>query len=324
MSELTMIQGAKKGAPQLKPPKVHGQRALYHWIAEAISDPDKDGPIHQLTLVHLVNDSQEEIHTIRRGDNTWIAEELADRIQSKAEWTAQNMLGTQEFKLYACYGTVAEPQAFYYFKIQKGYSTGQVTADSPDSKGLLQQQMRTFSEMAQMMMQQQQFLFKAQQDLMGPLLAENRELRRESRESFEVLKDLMIAHHDQRHEHRKKELQMVRETEERRKWISFVPLLANTLLGREVFPQSAADTAILDAAADALTEDEILMLGSKIPPELMGPLAARNEKYLAEKRRREEATAQALSYETPLAAAKDELELEGEVLDSESQEEQKS
>ena len=70
-------------------------------------------------------------------------------------------------------------------------------------------------------------------------------------------------------------LQFERDTEERRKWLNFAPPLINTLLGRDIFPQSTADTPLVESIAESLTEADIMKLASSLKPELWGPLAHR-------------------------------------------------
>jgi hypothetical protein len=94
---------------------------------------------------------------------------------------------------------------------------------------------------------------------------------------------MMLTKITEDREHQFKVLQYERATGERKKWMSFAPALVNTVLGKEVFPQSVEDTALVETIADSLGEEEVMKLGAVLKPEIMGPLANRLVKYQAKK-----------------------------------------
>jgi hypothetical protein len=98
-------------------------------------------------------------------------------------------------------------------------------------------------------------------------MRENLEVRRENREGFTLVKELLAAQALNRHEFKMKELEFERSTEERKKWLDFAPSLVNTILGSEVFPQSTEDTSLLESIADSLSEEDLMKLSSVLKPE---------------------------------------------------------
>jgi hypothetical protein len=289
-------------------PGTHQRRPLYHWVADCLSDENKAGKVNRITLLHAIReDHHVEVYSFTKAP--FEAKAIGELLEAKAEFHAQDLPGPQQFVIAVCWDDSPSPQAHHPFTVNRSIA-GTGFVETGESRNAMIQQQKILAETTKHMLEQSSSLFRLQNETTAPLYRHYSELMHENRAMFETMKELMISMHDKRHEQRKDELKYVRDTEERRKWISFIPLLANTLLGREVFPQNSADSAILDAAADNLSPEEVMMLATKIPPELMGPLSARNEKYLAEKRQREEATQAALAYETPMLAAQDELEME--------------
>ena len=67
--------------------------------------------------------------------------------------------------------------------------------------------------------------------------------------------------------------------------MKFAPPLINTVLGKEIFPQSVADTALIDSIANHLSEEQIEMLATSnlFPPVVWGPLAQRLDHALKKK-----------------------------------------
>lgn len=67
------------------------------------------------------------------------------------------------------------------------------------------------------------------------------------------------------------------------------PALVNSIAGREVFPQSSEDTALVDAIAEGVKPEQIAMLAHLVPPSLAGPLMDRLGRALDAKAEREKA-----------------------------------
>lgn len=272
------------------------KQSLESWIHEAMVDPEKDKPISQITLVHIAG-SENEIHSVKFGSKQWTPAELSTLFRHKAESYSQELSGVQTFALLAFYGGTTEQQARHPFVVS-GATDFQLTTENADAKGITQQSMRHLEVQAQMYSRGQAVIIDAQQRLIETLTRNALEDRRENRELIGILKDVVLTQATNNHEHKMKELEYERSSAERKKWIGFLPGLVNNILGKEVFPQSTADTALLETIADNLTPDQLEKLGSTLKPEVLGPIAERFSKHF-EKRKLEAKTAKQLAAKNP-------------------------
>jgi hypothetical protein len=277
------------------------RQTLQQWIHEALTDEDKLKPCSALSLVHRSGPREQEIHTTQLGAKQWDAQELAKMFLGKAENYAAELPGVQTFNLLAFYGNNPQWEAIKPFMVAGMEELPGMATEPATKEGMVAQAMRHTEAMTQAFMKQTQVLTGAMQAMFEQVTRENISLRRENQDATVIVRDAMLQLTGQRNEAVMKQLEFKRSSEERAKWLSFGPAFINTILGREVFPQQTADTALIDAIADNLTEDDIQRLAATgvIKPEVWGPLAARMAKSLEKKRLAKEQAAQALSTVDP-------------------------
>jgi len=262
------------------------RQPLDGWIQEAITDADKDGKISAISCVHVIGQSQREVHTVKFADRVWSPKDLAALFVSKCESFAQDLPGQQTFCLLAFYGNKNEPEATHPFVV--------VTADASLQMGLLsdpatdlgqkQQGMRHLEVMAGLHLRGLSALVEHQNQSLQRADRRIAEAETDVRELTLIFRQMMFEKMEHDQKQKLAILQFQRDSAERGKWLGFVPGLVNNLLGREVFPQNTEDTALIESAAEHLTSDQVKMLSSVLPPELWGPLSSRFEKYMREKR----------------------------------------
>jgi hypothetical protein len=265
---------------------------LEKWIQEALNDPDKDGPCVAIGLFHVKSSmggaAREEIHTTRLA-GTATARQLADLMQSKAETFAGGLTGAQTFRVGAFYGeNPTEPQATYVLLVNGVTEHDGLSTEGPTTAGMVTQMMRHNEALVQQSYQQTSRLFE-RMDRHSELIARSYtdmvehsvKLRQENVEAWEFVKKLVFMRAEEEHEREMKVLEHGRSTEERKKLLSMIPALANTVVGREVFPQSAADGALLDAIFEHVKPEQLQMaiqyLG--LPAEVTAPLMNRAAQY---------------------------------------------
>lgn len=287
------------------------RKSIQAWIHEAMVDPDKDDPISMMALVHMTGQQTREIHTTKfSSGKSWEAKALAEMFRGKAETYSQDLSGVQTFNLLAFYGGRSEPQAAFPFIVNSvaDPANAHLSTEPPTAEGKAMQGMRQ----TEMLFQQTYRRQAAQDDYTLRLLEiQNRmlsETMSENREMFVVMKEMMMTTALNQHQHKMKELEYQRSSEERKKFLTFVPPLVNTILGRDVFPQSTEDTALIESIADSLSEEDVMKIAGVIKPEMLGPLMARVEKALIKKRKEDEHDTQlkgilAKSIENPEADA---------------------
>lgn len=264
------------------------RKTLDKWIDEAISDKSFDGQCRMLALVHMVGSQPKELHTTKfTGGMSWTAKDLADLYRDKAETYAQDLQGVQMFQLLAFYGDSGQAQAFLPFAINPqadgGFGLG---TEQPTEAGRLQQKMRIDDALIgqvyrrQGVMDDHAIMFIREMSVtMRDMARANKELMQENRDAFNIVKDVLMTQASNTHKFEMEKKNYERATIERKKWLSFLPPLVNSVLGREIFPAGIEDTALLEGIADGIEEKDLMTLAQVIKPEMLGPLMARLERY---------------------------------------------
>lgn len=272
------------------------ENPLTSWIKHALSDPDKPNPCTSLTIVKEVRGGVEDVHSKQFTTGIqWNPSELADSLYSICKENCKHDRGLEHrYKIMAFYGGSDYPEASKSFVITPygSESDPEFLDDAPNAKGALAQGMRLTEALVQ-------GSFKIIAQTIGSTAEENKSLREENRAMFTMLKDAIVKIAETEHDRDMKKLQFERSTEERRMWMTYVPLLVNTVLDKEVFPQSAVDTTIVNAVADNLSIEDLQLLSTKLPPHLWGPLAARIEKFMKEKNAQQAAEKRSLTLVKP-------------------------
>ncbi len=253
-----------------------------------MSDPDKEGSCIALSLVHMVGASDKEIHTVRLIGKALLHRDLADLFQKKADAYSQDLPGVQTFCLLAFYGdNDKEPQARHPFTVTGDLGLGDgsgLLTEPPTQNGLLQQMMRHTESMVQL-------TYRATAQVQDTLIRSNdsqarqiHDLQEENYRMLEVLKTYILDRENHRHDHEMKELEYQRSSAERQKWLALAPSLVNQILGKQIFPQNTEDSALIEAAAEHLSREDMQKLAAKLPQEIMLPLLKRFEGHVKKQR----------------------------------------
>lgn len=267
------------------------KQTLDQWIREALIDPDKDGACTAISLVHMPG--EKEIHTVKFGAKPRDPKELASLFRGKAESYAAEITGVQTFNLLAFYDQRSEPQARKPILV-KGHDEydGMVT-EGPDAKGQTMQGMRHLEVVMQMGLRHTSNLLEGSSKTIDALLRQNQQLMQENRDSFDIVKQLMIKQIEGDHTRRMESLAYERASAERAKWLGMAPGLVNTLFGKEIFPQNTADSALIEGMLESLEnlpDHAINVLASNVKPEVWGPLADRLTQRMRTRRLKREET----------------------------------
>ena len=254
------------------------RQTLDGWIAEAMTDGDKNGLIAQMMLVHVVGSKETEIHAIRFGTGKqWNPKELAELFQAKADAFAQDLPGAQIFSLLACYGDEPRPQARHPFQVIGEPDFHGLTSESPDAKGAVQQTMRHLEARDREVNNMIRSVFENSTQTIDYLSRENRELRDENAKANQALREMVLGRFTEEHKFRMEEEKQKQTAELVNKAIEFAPLLLNTIAGKEVIPQSKVDSVLLTTLARSLPNEVLGEIMSKLPKEVAGAFASRIE-----------------------------------------------
>ena len=262
------------------------RKTITQWISEALNDPDKEAKCSSFVLVHKQGTNDVEVHTTRLTDGRqFTSDDLGRMFQGKANVYAQDLQGVQTFNLLAFYGTT-QPEARFPFLVNSSpdaFSSGLAT-EAPTAEGRLQQRMRHDEMVLQQTYRRQEQLDSSCMRLIDNLSSRMLSVMHENAEAFNLIKELLMSQASRDHEFRLKEQEALQKAEERKVLMKFAPALMNVVAGKDIFPQSTQDTAIVEMLAEQIPEDQFRMLVSILKPEVAAPLTARFEQILREKR----------------------------------------
>ena len=267
------------------------------WLHDAMVEIKDGRKCSMISVVHQkASGATQEVDTIKFAGSTkaWTAAEVHSRLKAKAEGFSQDLSGAQMFQYLAFYGQ-SEPESVLPFTIRPEHDPNVITPSEPATpEGKLSQNMRQGEAVFGQMYSQQRHLNEVSNTLINNLSAMLTNMTARYDAMFHGMKELLMEQALNTHKHEMERLQYQRQTEERKKWIGYVPMLANTVSGREIFPQSNADTVLVEQVAASLDENTVMMLAQVLKPELIGPLMMRVEQFQAKKRQEAEAAGLAL------------------------------
>lgn len=282
------------------------RQTLEEWIKEIRQEGEEDvrglGPLTGLALVHMKGTAPDELHVIdlKPGKRTYTDQQIAEICERKAHSYAQDLPGIQTFCLWAYFGDERKPKAQHPFVIEGEAANTGLATEGPHPQGLTQQAMRHTESMHSLIFRQSQSLFQAMQGVTTMMARENEHLRAENFEARRILGDLMMQKMTDDSAVRLREQQMAQQMKDRELLMKFAPALINTIMGKEVFPQSTADSAMLDSLVEGLADlpqDRLMSLAEYIKPEMLGPLMAKANAFL-DKRKAEAEKLHALAKTT--------------------------
>jgi hypothetical protein len=284
----------------------HGWKTLEKWIEDAMRDGDKQGKLSCLQLVVRVGMADRELHVKRfEPSDDCSPHVLAEMFHGKAMAYAQGIEGRQQFCLNAMYGGRAEVEAMHPFRVNPpadpnaGYATEEATLTGRTmqamrhgedmhaaSKGFLQVVFNRQNQMDARSDERERLAMERERIFSQSIQA----LIQENLQAVEIVKKMTLMQMEADHRRAMELEEYRRKTTERAGWMKMAPPLANQLLGKEIFPQSVEDTAIVEGIADVfLANPEYLkMLEGVFPPEKLAPIVSRISRIQAERAKLEE------------------------------------
>jgi hypothetical protein len=292
------------------------QQSTQGWIKDAVNQKRPEGPCAAIAVCHMQGAIPKEIFTCHL-DGQSTPKQLDELLRGKAESYCAELQGVQTCCLQAFYGDENQPGATRPFIITPVLTYGEngLTTEPPTTTGMRQQEMRHMEACMQIAMGAMGRAFEYMEKNVGMLMQQNQlmathnhQLREENIDAINVVKEMTMTLVDTRHEKQMKQLEHARESEERKKWLSMAPMLINTILGRSVFPDGNADTALVETIAENLDEESVMKIAGVLKPEMMGPLMARftgimekKAKTKAEQQEAQELGSGGVEYDTPVS-----------------------
>jgi hypothetical protein len=262
----------------------------------------EDGAVATVDLQHHAHSGPVEMHNMKVGHGKWgKPDEMAATFDALAVRHAKGIVGggAQQYELSVCRGTSGRPSSVLPF-VRVGSSnitgpSGSLATEPPTPIGQLQQGMRMGEQVVQGMIGQINPTFRVQGELIDRLMRRLSECDQENRELWIACKDLILDLQKTRHAEKLTELNAARMAEFQKQAMTLAPALLNMMAGREVFPLSTADTAILDSIAGWASAEDIRMITGALATKEGGPAIASSltDRFdLYHKRKAAEATAE--------------------------------
>lgn len=274
--------------------------SLEEWLRDADHAPE----LGVLTAVKAHHMIVSESGRYERGDEVdgrvfeqgkaWSPKEEASRILGKCAVYAQGLRGVQTFKLFAFYGQ-AEPTAFHHVTVSgKSGEMGETEDASP--RGALAQAMRQGDGVVNRAFGMFDRLWQVNEHLLTKYETERNYYHQQFREAEGVIIGMVREKIAESHSQRMKEMEFERSTNERNKFIAFLPAMIRHITGgKEVIPDGLADSSILETAAEVIRKmpddqkTETMTKLAGVSPELAMVLGARLTAIIERQNRDEEA-----------------------------------
>ena len=274
---------------------VRKKASLEDWLREALNCEDYEKKCSHIVLqIMSAGGAETELRTCKiGGGRNWGEAELAKFFQNYAQTYCQDLPGTHTFRLVAFYGDNT-PRLMHPFMLAGQLDNNGMGTEQPTNEGMRMQGMRhqealiqgLFGERA-VVMDAAFRLIRAQQEMIAVSSGQARDLMQENIDAVTLVKRIALEDAQKKAEHALSVRKFERESEDRRMMFKALPLLINTITGKEIIPQGASDTLLIEAIAENLKEDQIQMLVSSgmLPESVAGMVFTRFKQVLEEKRR---------------------------------------
>lgn len=268
------------------------------WVGEQFEIVEADGAeVGFIALLHYDGRGDEhEILLLKPGHKDWKnVNDITDVINRISDRHARGLQGVQSFQLTAGFGSGGKPSRFLPFqkngRLEVGLvAGGGLSSEPPTEIGMRSQAMRWGEQIVHGQVASQRALNESQQKAIESRDRRIAELEGENRELFVALRNELAKTVQLAHEWRMKELEYARSSDERQKIIKLLPALVNGISGRAVFPETAADSALIAQIAEAISPQELEFIQNAISvksPAVSALLTERFAKHQNTKREEE-------------------------------------
>ncbi len=241
------------------------------------------------SLVHMRGGQEVELKTIKIGSRQWEPKDLAELFESTAETFAGGVPGTQQFQVMAFYDDNERPQSFYPFRKACDPDHDGITTEPPTPTGQLSQFMRHLEAKERMTSQYTVSIFSILERTVKVQADRIQMLEKEQFDAVDLAKEMILKSAAQSHDREMELLKAKQSAGDREKVLALLPAVVNRVSGKEIFPQSTADSALFENLAGSLTEKQVQQLSSILTPEQWGLVAARLVDVVDKKIAKEEA-----------------------------------
>lgn len=269
------------------------------WIAEVVNELQDGAPCSSLSVSHREGSLTKEIYSIIITKDTKINPmEVSELLRKKAENHVQDLPGNQLFELQARYGGRSDCSVRLPFRISGTSEAMYGETEPPTPEGKQMQSMRWGEFGHQFWAKQVTELVRIGIDRERVLSDTVQKLTVENREAFDLLKNAILQQASNQHQYRLEEMRFQRESMVYSELARYAPALLNTVTGRELIPQSSADSALVESMIEHLTPQQIEAMKHTFPPKVFAVIMARANEYWSKKVAAEKTATEAVGEES--------------------------
>lgn len=239
------------------------------------------------SLVHMRGGQQVELKTVRIGSKAWDTKELAQLFEATAENFAGGVPGVQQFQLLAFYDDQDQPQSFYPFRKAGEQEGDGIVTEAATGTGPQSQMMRHYEADRRITTQYANSLFTFMSKELDRAERRIMQLEAEQLSAIELAKTSIMQMAEKEHERKVEILKLQRSDKDRDTLMRLLPAATNQIVGKEIFPQATADSALIDHIAETITKEQVEKLAAILTPDQWGLVANRLLKALDKKAERE-------------------------------------
>ena len=243
---------------------MNGRDEIRQALAEWFEVAEQEGGLSTVRLCHFQNGAAEiEIHSMKDGVGPWKdVDKMAEMFDTIASRHARGVVGSgvQQFQLEGGFGTPPKPKRYLPFMragamtYGAGSPSGALATEPPTPMGQTQQEMRHREVWVTGTFAQAKHNADVQQTIIDRLTTRVQYLEGEEIKMRDALWKAVEALQMLKQDAGLKLAEFIRNTKERERWQMILPSAVNSITGRDVFPQSTADTAALEGLYDSLPE----------------------------------------------------------------------
>lgn len=247
---------------------------LKQWIAVQLTNNllnEQNDKLSVFSLMHIRNGMQEEeVKSIPIGSKEWDPKELATVLDQIAATIATGIPGRQQFIIYAHFQSGRREQ--FPFGKAGEIEVGGIGTEPPTGQGIVVQLMRHNEAIMRISCVNTEQIFTKLLNSMEVMGSMTEKLLSENADVLDVLKQMVLERTVQEHSHKKELLEYERGTLYRQKLLAYAPAMLNQLAGRELIPQSTAESAVFEYLSETLTSEQIEKLSTILTPEQLAPV----------------------------------------------------
>lgn len=273
------------------------RKNLAEWIGDELgSVGERQERCNAFSVRHYNGTQQVELKTIELGNREWVPKELEKFLLDIAETHAGGLPGIQQYQVCSFYENSTQPNGFYPLRLSGGdiaEGMGGLATEPPTATGHMMQMMRhNEAHMRSSFLHQEAVMDRMLNiiDRQGGMIDK---LMTENHDAIDACKEVIMAKAADRHEKDMEILHTQRNSALVATAAKYLPAITNVVTGREIFPQSLADTVLLEGLTESMTQEQAIKLMGILDDKQKALLLPRMNEIIDKRAKTEEAQARA-------------------------------